>query len=137
MLFRSWHLTTVTAEHAVLRLMDGGVWVAQVTVTPWTSAKKGEHLSAEQFQHDMRTSVGWRPERVLQSGEIPAEGGRWMYRLSEIGQLNGVTVLQNFYLVAGPGGEQVVLTFTLAPKMADKLGARDLTVAASIEVPAK
>jgi hypothetical protein len=134
---RDWHLTTVTAEHAVLRLMDGGTWVAQVTVTPWTSAKKGEHLSAEQFVHEMRNSVGWRPERELQSGEVPSEGGRWTYRLSEIGQLNGVTVLQNFYLVAAPGGEQVVLTFTLAPKMADKLGARDLTVAASIEVPAK
>lgn len=134
---RDWHLTTATAEHAVLRLMDGGTWVAQLTVTPWTAAKKGEHTSAAQFVQDMRTSAGWRPERELQSGEIPSEGGRWTYRLSEIGQLNNVTVMQNFYLVAAPSGEQVVLTFTLSPKMADKLGARDLSVATSIEVPAK
>jgi hypothetical protein len=134
---RDWHLTTVSADHAVLRLMDGNLWVAQLTVTPWTKAKKGEHLSGDQFKHEMRTSADWRPERELESGEIKSEGGRWTYRLSEIGQLNGVTVMQNFYLVAAPGGEQVVLTFTLSPKMADKLGARDLTVASSIELPAK
>jgi hypothetical protein len=47
-----------------------------------------------------------------------------------------VAVLQNFYLVAAPTGEQVVLTFTLTAKQADKLGARDLSLAGSIEVPA-
>jgi hypothetical protein len=131
---RDWFLTAASAEHAVLRLMDRE-WIAQVTVTPWTKAKKGEHLSAEQFKSAMNETTGWRPERELQAGEIPAQG-KWIYRLSQLGQLNGVSVLQNFYLVAAPTGEQVVLTFTLSPKMADKLGARDLSLAGSLEVPA-
>jgi hypothetical protein len=132
---RDWVLTASSADHAVLRLMDRE-WIAQVTVTPWTKAKKGEHLSAEQFKTAMHETMGWRPERELQSGEVPAQGGKWIYRLSVLGQLNGVNVLQNFYLVAAPTGEQVVLAFTLSPKMADKLGARDLSLAGSLEVPA-
>src|SRR5581483_867524 len=132
---RDWHLTAATGEHTVLRLMDRGDYVAQVTVTPWTSAKKGEHLTPDQFKAAMRSTSGWRPERELQAGEVPAEG-KYVYRLSEQGLLDGVPVLQNFFLVAAPTGEQVVLTFTLAPKLADKLGARDLSMAASIEVPA-
>ena len=68
-------------------------------------------------------------------GVVPSEG-RWVYRYSVTGELNGVAVMQNFYLVAAPGGEQVVLAFTLSPKNAEKLGARDLSIAASLEVPA-
>lgn len=132
---RDWHLTAATGDHTVLRLMDRGDYVAQVTVTPWVKAKKGEHLTPEQFKTAMRTTSGWRPEQELQASEIPCEG-KYVYRLSEQGQLDGVQVLQNFFLVAAPTGEQVVLTFTLAPKLAEKLGARDLSIATSIEVPA-
>jgi hypothetical protein len=132
---RDWYLTAVTGEHTVLRLMDRGDYIAQVTVSPWTRAKKGEHLTPEQFKNAMRNTSGWRPEKELQSGEVPAEG-KYIYRLSEQGQLDGIQVLQNFFLVAAPSGEQVVMTFTLTPKLADKLGARDLSMAASIEVPA-
>lgn len=132
---RDWFLTAVSGEHTVLRLMDRGDYIAQLTVTPWTTAKKGEHLSPEQFKTAMNSTSGWRPEKELQASEVPAEG-KYLYRLSEVGQLDGVQVLQNFFLVAAPSGEQVVLTFTLAPKLADKLGARDLSIAASIEVPA-
>jgi hypothetical protein len=131
---RDWYLTAVTADHTVLRLLDRGDYIAQLTVTPWTTARKGEHLSPEQFKKAMSETSGWRPEKELQSGEVPAED-KYIYRTSVVGQLDGVSVLQNFFLVAAPTGEQVVLTFTLAPKMADRLGARDLSIAASIEVP--
>jgi hypothetical protein len=133
---REWVLVSETDEHTVLRLMDKGDFVAQVTVTSWTKAKKGEHLSPVAFKAAMDETTGWRPERELQAGEVPSADGRWVYRLSVLGELHGVAVLQNFYLVAAPGGEQVVLAFTLAPKQADKLGARDLSLAGSIEVPA-
>jgi hypothetical protein len=133
---RDWQLTAVTADHAVLRLMDRGDFVAQVSITPWDKAKKGEHLSPEQFKEAMAGTSGWRPEKELQAEVVPSTDGRWMYRLSVLGKLDGESVVQNFYLVAAPTGEQVVLTFTLSPKQVDKLGARDLSLAASIEVPA-
>jgi hypothetical protein len=50
--------------------------------------------------------------------------------------MDGLAVVQNFYLVAAPGGEQVVLAFTMTPKQADKLGARDLSLVGSLDVPA-
>ncbi len=131
---RDWFLTASSGGQVVLRLMDRE-WIAQVTVTPWEKEKKGRRMPAEEFKAAMRASPTWKPERELQSGDVPAQG-KWIYRLSELGQLNGVSVLQNFYLVTAPTGEQVVLVFTLSPKMADKLGARDLSLVASLEVPA-
>jgi hypothetical protein len=134
---REWQLVADTGTHTVLRLMDRGDFLAQATVTPWAAAKTGEHLSADDFKKAMHETSGWKVEKELQAGEVPATDGRWIYRLSEMGQLDGVAVLQTFFLVAAPTGEQVVLTFTLSPKVADKFGARDLTLATSCVVPAK
>lgn len=58
---RDWQLTAVTENHAVLRLMERGDFVAQVSVTPWDKAKKGEHLSAEKFKEAMANTSGWKP----------------------------------------------------------------------------
>jgi hypothetical protein len=43
--------------------------------------------------------------------------------------------MQNFYLIAGPEGQQIVLAFTMPPKQADRLGTRDLSIAANINLP--
>ena len=50
--------------------------------------------------------------------------------------MDDVEVLQNFYLVAAPGGEQLVVLVTLTPKQAEKLGARDQALVGGIELPA-
>ena len=112
-------------------------FIAQLTVTPWTPAEKGKHLSPEAFKEAMAETPGWVPDKELQAGEVPAEDkdGRWIYRLSALGQMDGVAVLQNFYLVAAPTGEQVVLVFTMAPKQAERLGSRDLAIVGSLEFP--
>jgi hypothetical protein len=133
---REWHIVSETKEHLVLRLMDRGDFVAQATLTPWTSAAKGKHLSAEEFKSKMNEAAGWQAEQELQAGEVQGQEGRWAYRLSELGHMDGLAVLQNFYLVAAPGGEQMVVAVTMTPKQADKLGARDLSLIGGLEVPA-
>lgn len=132
---REWQSVGETADHLVMRMLDRGDFVAQMTITPWSQARPGEHLSGEAFQQQMAKVPGWEPVDVLQVGEVPADGGRWIYRLSALGQLDGVKVMQNFYLVAGPGGEQVVLAFTMTQAQAEKLAARDLSMAGSIDFP--
>jgi hypothetical protein len=134
---REWQIVSQTNEHVVMRMLDRGDFVAQVTITPWSSARPGEHLSGEAFQEQMAKVPGWEQTDVLQAGEAPSDGGRWIYRISALGQLEGVKVMQNFYLVAGPGGEQVVLAFTMTQAQAEKLAARDLALAGSIDFPAK
>jgi hypothetical protein len=47
--------------------------------------------------------------------------------------MDGLKVVQNFYIVAGPGGDQVVLAFTMTPTQAEKLGTRDLALVQGID----
>jgi hypothetical protein len=134
---REWALVGQTDEHVVLRLMERGDFVAQATLTPWQPADKGKHLEAEKFKELMERTPGWEMEKELQAGEVPAEGSRWIYRISALGQLDGSSVMQNFYLIAGPNGDQVVVVFTMTPKQAERLGSRDLSLAGSIDFPKK
>jgi hypothetical protein len=134
---REWYVTAENKEHMIMRLMDRGDFVAQVTITPWKNAGKGQHMKAEEFKEAMHDTAGWEPEKILQAGEVPGgTEGRWTYRLSVLGKMSGVAALQNFYLVAAPTGEQLVVVFSMTPKQADKLGARDLSFVGSLEIPA-
>jgi hypothetical protein len=133
---REWQVTGQSDEHLVLRLMDKGEFVAQATITPWTPAPKDKkHLTPDEFREALDDMPGWEATMELQAGEMPSEGGRWIYRISALGTLDGTEVMQNFYLIAAPDGQQIVLAFTLSPKQADRLGTRDLSMVGSVGFP--
>lgn len=134
---REWHMTAQTEEHLTLRLMDHGDFVTDVTVTPWEKAGAGKHLTAAEFKDLMDDQPDWEPDEVREDGEVPLERGYWCYRVSALGEMEGLKILQNCYLLAGPEGDQIVLAFKLRPAQADKLGTRDLALVNSLELPAK
>src|SRR5262249_55473544 len=74
---REWQAVSRTDEHRVLRLLDPGDFVAEVTVTPWRKSEPGEHLTPEDFGEEMANTPGWELEEVLQAGEVPSDDGRW------------------------------------------------------------
>jgi hypothetical protein len=133
---REWHITAQVKDQLVMRYMERGDFVAQVTLTPWKKADKGKHLTAEEFKQTMNDMAGWEPEKELQAGEVPTEKGHWVYRYSSSGQMEGVAAVQNCYLLATADGEQMIVVFTMTPKQVDKLGARDLSLVGSLEIPA-
>ncbi|MHB1426629.1 MAG: hypothetical protein ACYC3I_26000 [Gemmataceae bacterium] len=133
---REWHITAQLKDQLVLRCMDRGDFVAQATLTPWKKVEKAKHMTAEEFKQAMNEMGGWEPEKELQAGEVPADNGRWIYRYSTSGKMDGVTVVQNCYLIATPEGEQLIVVFTMTPKQVDKLAARDLSLVSSLEIPA-
>lgn len=133
---REWHITAQVKDQLVMRYMDRGDYVAQVTLTPWKKADKGKHMTAEEFKQSMNDMAGWEPEKELQAGEVPSDKDRWVYRYSSSGQMDGVAAVQNCYLIANAEGEQMIVVFTMTPKQVDKLGARDLSLVGSLEIPA-
>jgi hypothetical protein len=133
---REWNITAQPTDHLVMRYMERGDFVAQVTLTPWKKVEKGQHMKPEEFKQAMNGMTGWEPEKELQASEVPAEHGRWIYRFSASGKLDGVDAVQNFYLVATAEGEQMIVVFTMTPKQVDKLGAKDLALIGSLEIPA-
>ena len=134
---RDWNLVAQTDTHLVLRLIERGELVAQASLTAWTKAEEGKHTSPEEFKRAMAEAPGWTLEDVLDDGEVPTENGRWLYRVVARGTMDDVKVVQNFFLLAAPSGEQVVITFTMKPGQAAKIGSKDMTLVGSIGFPKK
>jgi hypothetical protein len=133
---RDWQIVAQTKDHLVLRLMDQGDFISQATITPWKSAGKAQHMSPTRFRDVVESTPRWEVEKELEAGEI--EGtvkDGWAYRISALGHLDGAPVLQNYYLLAGPNGDQAIVLFTMHPKQADKLGSRDLSLFGGVEFP--
>lgn len=130
---RDWQMSCQTPEHLTFRLLDQGNFIAQATVTPWEPAEPGKHLTPEEFKQAMENTPGWETAQILEDGELPSQKGLWTYRIFALGDLDGIRVLQNCYLVAGPNGEQVVLVFTMRQAQAERLGRRDQAMVEGIQ----
>jgi hypothetical protein len=50
--------------------------------------------------------------------------------------MDGSEVVQHFFLIAAATGEQAVVTFSMTPRLVEKLGARDLNLVGGLLVPA-
>jgi hypothetical protein len=130
---REWQIVAQTDEHLTMRLMERGDFVAQVTLTPWDKAAPGKHMSGAELQEEMDNLPDWTPDQKREDGEVPADQkDHWMYRISALGDLEGLKVMENYFVVAGPQGDQVILAFTLRQGVVDKLGTRDMQLANGI-----
>jgi len=131
---RDWYLVARTNAHTVLRLMEKGDLLAQATITPWKKALPGEHLSPEQFRHLASEAPAWQVEEVLEDGPIATSTQRYIYRHAVRGTLEGLKVVQIFYLIANPTGEQAIVTFTMRPGVLAQVGERDLALVNALEL---
>ena len=134
---REWHVVGQTDYHLVLRYLDRGDFVAQATITPWQSAGAGKHLSPQEFEKLTQGGSNWKVEQVTDRTEVPTDADRWAYRVSARGELDGSPVVQNFYIVANANGDQVILTFTMRPAGASRIGTHDLELVNAIDFPKK
>jgi hypothetical protein len=132
---RDWQIVGQTENHLILRLLDRGDFVAQATCAWLTPAGPGKHMSVEEFKQLVNDMPGWEAEQLRDDGEVQSGKDQWIYRLSGVGDLDGLRVLQVFYLVAGKGGQQLAIHFTLRPALADKLGSKDLDLINGLELP--
>ena len=133
---RDWHVVGRTKDHLVLRLLEKGEFAAQATITAWKKAEPGMHTSPIDFKKVLTMLPGWEPD-VAEEGLVPTDEGRWIYRLAARGKQDGVAVNQTFFLLAGPNGDQVAVTFLAALEKAGKIGTRDLELVNGIEFPKK
>jgi hypothetical protein len=124
---RDWHVVSPgNSPQLVLRLMDRGDFIAQATITSWKKADPKATLSLEQFCDAMKTTPGWKEETLVEKTALKEPRGHALYRLTASGTLDDVKTVQSFYLVVSPGGEQMIVSFSVVPSQVQKLGVRDM-----------
>lgn len=122
---RDWHIFQQSAQIGVLRLLEKGVFVAQCNLSPVRPAAPGEHVAEKQFEDDIRASIGPRLKSLKKGEVIPTDDGRFLYRVTAVGESNNVPVTWIYYLCAAPNGSQVSFVFAVETALLDRLGNRD------------
>jgi len=130
---RDWHVTGQTDTHMVLRLLNRGEFVAQATLSVWRKAEPGKHIAAADFKKAIAEAPGWVQTKVVTEGELPMTAGRWLYRLMAEGKMDDLQVVQTFYLLASPQGDQFGVTVAMKPEKVKVVGNRDLDLVKAIE----
>ena len=134
---RDWHVTGQTDQHLILRLLEKGEFIAQATVLAWKKAEAGQHTPADEFKKAVNATPGWTATNVLEDKESKTPDGRWLYQIVAEGKTDDVPVVQSFFLLAGPQGDQAALTVAMKPEKAKAIGTRDRELVNAIQFPAK
>jgi hypothetical protein len=133
---RDWHVVSPEGNNQlVLRLMDRGDFVAQATVTPW---QVDAPATLQAFSAQMSKAPGWTVNDVTEETELKDIGeGQRVWRVTATGDLDGVSVVQSFYLLKPEQGDPVIVTFTMGPTQVANLKERDLILVRNFTIPAE
>jgi hypothetical protein len=135
---RDWHVVSPEDSHQlVMRHIDRGDFIAQVTITPWKNTDLKQVMSLEKFAQEMSKTPGWVEDKEIERKELKtaSKGQHTVYRVAATGELDGVRTVQYYYLVVSPQGEQLMVTFSVVPQHDQRLGARDLELVRAIVFP--
>lgn len=132
---RQWGVVTKTEKQTVLRLLDRGELIAQLNLTPYQQMKPGEHVSLDDVEKLVNEAPGFKLEKVIEKTAVDASPGFWIGKVSTIGEASEIPMQQVVYAVAGPRGDQVLLSFTVETSQAEKLAGRDLSLVKTVSLP--
>jgi hypothetical protein len=131
---RHWHTYWDDRRLTVLKRLDHGQAVAQCNLALGPTAGKGRHQDVSQFRDDVRRSLKQRFVQFLGAGEVDGDpAGGFRYKLGVQGREGDLGVLWYYFLVASPGGDQLLATFTLAEEDAKTFGDQDLQIIGSLQ----
>ncbi|HMO37187.1 MAG TPA: hypothetical protein PKA06_14200, partial [Gemmatales bacterium] len=132
---RSWGIVTKTEKQVVMRFLDSGEVIAQMNLTPLAQVKPGDHLSLDEIDKLAQTAPGFQFEKSLEKTTLEASPGFWIGKASTAGTFDELPMQHIVYLVAGPRGDQVLLSFTVETEHAAKLAGRDISLVKTVSLP--
>lgn len=132
---RNWGVVTKTEKQAILRLLDKGELVAQLNLTPYQQVKPGEHVTLDDMEKLINDAPGYKVEKVIEKIPVETAPGFWIGKVSATGEASDIPMQQILYAIAGPRGDQVLLSFTVETEHAGKLAGRDLSLVKTVTLP--
>jgi hypothetical protein len=129
---RDWHIYWDDTRLTVLKRLDHGEVIAQCNLNVGPKVPPGKHQHPDQFRDDVRRALGARFDRFVGAGEVEGDpAGGFRYKVAVQGRQGDVGILWDYYLIAGPDGDQVLATFTHAVAQESAFGGQDARLVAS------
>lgn len=110
---RNWFVTSQQRESITLRRVEGDDLVAQCTLAMLPAKSADNQTSLEQFQRDIKYSLGPSFGQVVSSRQWQNSHGHYCYEVVSRGTTEGVPVEWHHFLIARDGGHRITATVTM------------------------
>ncbi len=116
---RRWQVMLERQDATILRLVDRGDLIAQCNVSPRPPLGKGEQLTLEGFQDDVKRALGKNFEQVVAGAEEVTDGIR-VLRVVVAGKVGDLPIQWTYYHLSNDPGQRAALVFTIEAGLVEK-----------------
>jgi hypothetical protein len=129
---RNWSVMADHIDGVVMRQVSGGELIAQFNFVPLQKLPAGEQLSLEQFQSDVKQTLGDRFGQLVEASQSQEQGLR-VLRVVATGAVSELPIRWVYYHVSDAEGNRGSIVFTLEESLAERFGLGDLPIVRSLQ----
>ncbi len=133
---RRWFNTSDERALSVMRYLDRGELVAQCNISPVADAPQGKNIlamSLDEYQNEVKEALGKKFGQIVNSSESEIDQNH-IYRVVAEGEQSELPIRWVYYLIVGPKGQRVSLSFTMEASLAERFGGADQELVAQIKL---
>ncbi|MCC7476764.1 MAG: hypothetical protein IT425_15345 [Pirellulales bacterium] len=130
---RQWYLTAEGRESVTFRRIDNGDLAAQCTISRLPSKSAGQQTSLEEFQNDIRYSLGKNFGEFVSSREWRNAASLNCFEAVVRGLVDEVPVEWHYFLVAPESGPRVAATVTIEKPYVERVASSDRELIESMQ----
>jgi hypothetical protein len=112
-------------DATILRLVDRGDLIAQCNISPLPAFTKGEVLTLEGFQNDVKQALGKNFGEVVEAAQEAGEGGIVVQRITVSGAVGELPIQWTYYHLFDDKGHRASLVFTIEGKLVERFARID------------
>ena len=122
---RRWGVMVERHNATILRLVDRGDLIAQCNISPLPAFTKGEVLTLEGFQNDVKQALGKNFGEVVEAAQEAGEGGVVVQRITVSGTAGELPIQWTYYHLFDDKGHRTSLVFTIEGKLVERFAQID------------
>lgn len=122
---RRWGVMVERHDTTMLRLVDRGDLIAQCNISPLPAFTKGEVLTLEGFQNDVKQALGKNFGTVVEAAQEAGEDGLTVQRITVSGTAGELPIQWTYYHLFDAKGHRASLVFTIEGKLVERFAQID------------
>lgn len=130
----SWYITAEQSDVLSIRHLQEGDLTAHCNLSTLPPRSAGRETTLEEFERDVRESIGTHLEKVTASRQWTTSQGNTCLGVIALGKVEEVPVQWRYYLVATPDLPRVTMAVTVEQSLIEKFADADRQLVDSMEL---
>jgi hypothetical protein len=133
---RRWNVMVDRHDVTILRMVDRGDLIAQCNISRLPQLAKGEQLTLEAFQEDVKKTLGKNFGQIAEASQEVSDGGIRTLRVIVSGNTADIPIQWTYYHLSDDAGNRASLVFTIEGSLIERFAQIDRELIAAFRFQA-